>query len=121
MSQVKAIHKMKINMIFRTSILFFMITAIDCNSQSKNDIEAIIGAEEHSRLMNLTLDDFDQSEVGFRQFYDNYELICQLIPEYIAVNKFSAAESRNLHWHLGQMHAFIDNSVKQLKRNESIL
>ena len=82
---------------------------ITTNPDNREKIEEIIGGKEYTRLMQLSLDDFDQSYTGFRQYSDNYELICLLIPEYIRVNQLSAHQTTNLHWHLGQMHAFNDN------------
>lgn len=86
-------------------------TILSCYSPTKEQlIIEKIGATEYSQLMTLSLDDFDQSEKGFRQYSNDYELVSLLIPEYIEVNQLVPRQSRNLHWHLGQIHAFNDNA-----------
>ena len=39
-------------------------------------------------------------------YSDDYHVVSLLIPEYITVNELSPEYSRNLHWHLGQIHGF---------------
>lgn len=101
--------------------IFISILLLSCtgNTQTKKSaIIDIVGETEYAYQMSLSLDDFDQSENGFRKHSGNYELICLLIPEYIKVNKLNGFEAGNLHWHLGQMHAFNDNikeAVKEMK------
>ena len=90
----------------------------DSQNGNKAIIEKAIGAKEYTRLMGLSLDDFDQSNIGFRQYTDNYELICLIIPEYINISKISINQSANLHWHLGQMHAFNQNIEKAIAEME---
>ena len=92
-----------------TVAVLVLILTLGCAAPKESAIEEIIGSEEYSRLMKLSLDDFDQSSKGFRQHTGNYELIRLLIPAYIRVNELSPRQSRNLHWHLGQIHAFNDN------------
>jgi hypothetical protein len=77
-----------------------------CATTRKTALLETLGEGEYSRLMELSLDDFDQSSAGFRPYSGDYELVRALIPEYIQVNRLSSAQSRNLHWHLGQIHAF---------------
>ena len=80
-------------------------------SQTSTEKEHIIehlGEDEYQRLMELSLDDFDQSGEGFRMYSDDYHVVSLLIPEYITVNELSPEYSRNLHWHMGQIHAFND-------------
>ena len=72
----------------------------------KEGILNLIDLEEYERLMSLSLDDFDQSGIGFRQHSGDYELVLLLIPQYIMINKLPDNYARNLHWHLGQIHAF---------------
>ncbi len=107
--------------------VIIMVTAgLSLYSQSGNndiqenrvEIEKTIGAKEYTRLMELSIDEFDQSNVGFRLYSDNYALICLLIPEYIYLNNLSVYEAANLHWHLGQMHAFNDNIEKAINEME---
>ena len=79
-----------------------------------------VGEEEYDRLMNLSMDDFDQSPDGFRKHSADYDLIKYLIPEYIEFNALSKGESRNLHWHLGQMYAINNNSdaaIEEMKQS----
>ena len=85
-----------------------------------DSISKITGVGEYYRLMDLSLDDFDQSWEGFRKHSDNYELVSLIIPEYLEVNGISGARSRNLHWHLGQIHAFNGNyesAIKEMKQS----
>ena len=111
---------MKQRFIFSFTLLFIIIIAIGCSNEVKQKIITTIGSEEYTRLMNLSLDDFDQSSQGFRQYSNDYELVRLVIPEYIKVNKLATSESRNLHWHLGQMHAFNDNykeAIAEMKQS----
>lgn len=88
----------------------------------KSAIEKLIGATEYTRLMSLSLNEFDQSNIGFRQYSENYELLRLIIPEYIATKELSQNEKGRLHWHLGQIHAFNDNTeqaIKEMKRANS--
>ena len=101
--------KMKTQFTISIFIALCAFTFLSCQQGNKAKISEIIGEEEYTRLMALSLDGFDQSAEGFRQYSDNYELMCLLIPEYIVVNELPASHSRNLHWHLGQIHAFNDN------------
>lgn len=68
-----------------------------------------LGGEEYGRLMSMTQEDFDQSPEGFRLYSNDYEVCRLLIPEYISMNGLSSKQSRLLHWHLGQVHAFNDH------------
>ena len=96
-------------------ILLFMLSFYAC-SQSQNKtashkdaIVELVGEEEYQRIMILSMDDFDQSNIGFRAHSNNYELTSMLIPEYIRTNEISEPVAANLHWHLGQIHAFNNN------------
>ena len=111
---------MKGFLFFTVIISLFAMNISSCVQEAKDEIIKIVGSEEYDRLMNLSQDKFDQSAEGFRQYSDNYELICLLIPKYIKVNKLSAHQSRNLHWHLGQMHAFKANykdAIAEMKQS----
>lgn len=88
--------------------LLFLSNISYAQEETKTAIIEIIGEEEYNRQMALSLDGFDQSAEGFRMHSGNYELICLLIPEYIEINKLNIYEAANLHWHLGQIHAFND-------------
>ena len=96
-----------------TSLLpcFFLLLSISClvKPTPKATLVRVIGEKEYTRLMTLSLDDFDQSPKGFRRYSDDYQLQCLLIPEYIKVNELNGFEAGNMHWHLGQMNAFNDN------------
>lgn len=102
----------------RILAIFFLLMGLtsiwSCEKSNQEKIIELTGQEEYNRLMNLSMDDFDQSGIGFRQHSDNYELTEMLIPEYIAVNKLDDKMSRNLHWHLGQIHAFNENYKKAI-------
>lgn len=99
-------------------LIVLCISSCSFGQSYKSEIIKFIGEEEYKIQMNLTLDDFDQSDIGFRKYSDNYELICLLIPAYIEENKLTGFEAGNLHWHLGQMHAFSDNreaAIEEMK------
>jgi len=83
---------------------------VGCADGRRAGIVEKLGEEGYYRLMQLSLEDFDQSSTGFRSHSGDYDLICLLIPEYIEVNGLPEAQSRNLRWHLGQIHAFNDNN-----------
>jgi hypothetical protein len=111
---------MKIALQFLTLFSLLLLSILGCGQKYRSKIVEEIGSEEYTRIMNLSLDDFDQSSEGFRQYSGNYELTCLLIPEYISVNKLSAGQSRNLHWHLGQVHAFNNNyedAISEMKQS----
>lgn len=111
---------MKITFLFPLAISLFAIGTSACVQENKAEIIKILGSEEYVRLMKLSLDEFDQSAEGFRPYSGNYELICLLIPEYINVNELSAGHSRNLYWHLGQIHAFnnnYENAITEMKQS----
>ena len=94
-------------MVEMKKIIFITCIAIlSCSPGHKTEIVNAIGQDEYARLMTSSIDLFDQSSEGFRQYSDNYALVSLLIPEYIEVNQLSDEESRNLHWHMGQIHAF---------------
>jgi len=110
----------------KRKLLLLLVTALaafniyGCAAGHKAEIVKVLGEEEYTRLMGLTLDDFDQSYDGFRQYSDDYELVSMLIPEYISENRLTAIQSRNLHWHLGQIHAFNQNyqdAVREMKQS----
>jgi hypothetical protein len=105
---------MKKRIIILTSLLISFLFSASVEAQDKDKIISIIGTEEYQRQMSLSLDDFDQSYEGFRQYSDDYNLVKILIPEYIAVNNLSASVSTTLHWHLGQIHAFNGEYVKAI-------
>ena len=94
---------------------FFSLLLLSCTLNQQKQVVEQIGQDEYNRIMSLSLDDFDQSYEGFRQYGDQYDLVSMIIPEYIRVNKLNDRESRNLHWHLGQIHAFNDNYVDAIK------
>jgi len=76
--------------------------------RNKEEIEAMIGPKEYSRLMALSPHAFEQSPERLRKHSGNYALTSLIIPEYIELNKVSMHEAANLHWQLGQIHAFND-------------
>jgi hypothetical protein len=91
------------------SFLLIILFPFSCTELNfKSDIIRITGIEEYERLMTMSQNDFDQSREGFRKHADNYELVSMLIPEYMRVNEITGNASANLHWHLGQIHAFND-------------
>jgi hypothetical protein len=98
-------------------ITAFIVSCVHAQTY-KPEIITYIGEKEYAVQMKLSLDDFDQSDQGFRKYSANYELICLLIPEYIEVNDLSGFEAGNLHWHLGQMHAFHDNVEEAITEME---
>lgn len=100
---------MKIKTLIPLIIPLFFVCILSCNRISKEGITEAIGTDEYSRLMAMAADDFDQASNGFRKHSDDYHLISLLIPEYIAVNNLPLEKSRNMHWHMGQMHAFYNN------------
>ncbi len=111
---------MKIKFLFPLIVFLFAIHFTGCAQDYKTEIIKILGDEEYDRLMNLSLDEFDQSYEGFRQYSDNYELVCRIIPEYIKVNELAPRYARNLHWHLGQMHAFnfnYEDAIAEMKQS----
>jgi len=97
-----------------TSLFILTLTSVAFTQTPRETIERCVGDQEYTRLMHLSLDDFDQSFEGFRKYSDNYELLCLLIPEYIQVQDLSIYEAANLHWHLGQIHAFEGNVAKAI-------
>jgi hypothetical protein len=105
---------MTLKQLILTLILLNLLVISGCSRTSKEKITEIIGEDEYSRLMNMSAYDFDQSPDGFRQYSDDYYLISFLIPEYISVNQVSEGKSRNMHWHMGQMHAFYGNYEKAI-------
>jgi hypothetical protein len=100
---------MRWTIVFGLSLLFVWVGTNGYAQQYRNAIEESLGADEYTRLMHLSLDGFDQSYEGFRKYSENYDLVRLIIPEYINLNHLSIYEAANLHWHLGQMHAFNDN------------
>ena len=92
-------------------ILLFLMSFIifSCTKESKGLILEHLNEEEYNRLMSMPSFDFDQSAEGFRKYSSNYELTCLLVPEFIKVNQLTDREAGNLHWHLGQIHAFKGN------------
>ena len=87
-------------------ILLCSVCAVWGAGDATAEIKAILGEDQYSTLMQLSLDEFDQTAAGFRQYTGNYELVRLVIPEYIAVNELDARQSRNLHWHLDRsMHS----------------
>jgi len=97
---------MKSRIVLPLIISLFSICAVWGAGDRTAEIKAILGVDEYAALMQLSLDEFDQTPAGFRQYTGNYELVRLVIPEYIAVNELDDRQSRNLHWHLGQIHAF---------------
>ena len=88
--------------------------------KDKSAIIKILGTGEYERLMGLSVHEFDQTSEGFRQYSGNYELVSLIIPEYIGVNGLSLRESRNLHWHMGQIHAFngySEDAIREMKQS----
>ena len=111
---------MKTNLFSSAFIALLFISFSACTPSAKTKIVDLVGQEEYDRLINLSLDDFDQSSEGFRKHYANYELLSLIIPEYIQVNKIADNQARNLHWHLGQIHAFNDNyeaAITEMKQS----
>ncbi|MDH3650758.1 MAG: hypothetical protein OEQ53_13825 [Saprospiraceae bacterium] len=103
-----------------TLYFFLGLVFLHCTNADRAGIVEALGSDEYERLMHLSLDQFDQSSTGFRQYSDRYGLVSRLIPEYILVNNLSANESRNLHWHLGQMHAFdgtYGEAIQEMKQS----
>ena len=99
-------------------LISFLVLSCDQMLSRKAKIIEFVGENEYAAQMELSLDDFDQSSIGFRKHSANYELIRLLIPEYIEINKLSGFEAGNLHWHLGQMHAFnnnIDDAIAEME------
>ena len=95
-----------------------VLMAFSCDGDDKNKLLEILGVEKHDQLMKLSLDEFDQSPFGFRKYAGDYDLVQLLIPEYIRTNQLSEQKSRNLHWHLGQIHAFNENYQKAIRQME---
>ncbi len=102
-------------LVFLSSLVMF-----SCSKENKDLILEHLNEEEYNRLMSMPSFDFDQSADGFRKYSNNYELTCLLVPEFIKVNKLSDREAGNLHWHLGQIHAFKgekDAAISEMKQS----
>nr|WP_321232743.1 hypothetical protein [uncultured Psychroserpens sp.] len=97
------------NQLTTLTLILIAFLIIACDRNEKLLIVDSIRIGEYNRLMSLPLDEFDQSSQGFRKHSGDYELVRMLIPEYIKVNKLTSTQSRNLRWHLGQLHAFREN------------
>ncbi len=103
--------------IMRLTCLVFIVSSTlfqGCQQSRQSTIKGSLGASEYDRLMALAIEDFDQSEAGFRQYSDDYLLVSQLIPEYIDQNNLKPEFARNLRWHLGQIHAFNEDYEKAI-------
>ncbi len=101
---------MNVTLKYNFTLLIVLLSIIDTYAQrNERQTEILIkelGSRKYNKLMQLTLDEFDQSNKGFRKYSGQYELLCLIVPEYIAVNKLNEYQAVNLHWHLGQFHAY---------------
>ncbi len=102
-------HLLKQTLLQYTILVILGFILNSCQESDKDIIVKSIGESEYERIINLTIDEFDQSSVGFRQYANQYELINLIIPHFITKNSISDKEARNLHWYLGQIHAFNNN------------
>ena len=86
-----------------------IILLVSCGPSPKDLIIKNIGVEEYQRLMEMNPNDFDQSPDGLRKYSGDHSLVEMIVHQYLDVNDLSGSRARNIHWHLGQIHAFNGN------------
>lgn len=84
-------------------ILFSLLSfGIHCHGQR-------LPQAQFDKLMSMSLNDFDQTEEGWRQYKENIPLMIHLVKNYIQRNNVNDA---TLNWHLGQLYALNNENEK---------